>query len=725
MKNKWSRTGNFFKNSLSPIIKQEVTFNNEGISPILRTIRVACYSNDYMVIYLTPSPFFTEKLLFACLSSFKGKMDCLFNFDLMLALVKNEADGEKILNKHKFRRRFNEHEFMINTIVLFKFENQFFLCNITDNPGKLIKISDIDKFKKIKFDEKEQKILTSSQIPKEIYDEIIIKLGSSVLLQEDIKICIELKTANVLFSLFEMFNYFNREQESTPFPKELISELTNICLLNKISRFRKHIIPLKNITRPYVNSDKKDSLALSHELAKEPDKFSLQSCIEFLMEGHDPNGFWGDNFVLTRALSFPLIVLKWLIYYGGNPFESRVIKSQIDREAEYTGSPCCFIPSYIAFSPIEEALRLQRYEHLDYIVTTCSKPQKTLGESKSSLVKSIDFISTSTQVSTIFHINKDHAFISVLKLSENLSELEKKQLYELFSTYFKAESEEELKSIISEEIFKGKLIDLIFDPNQKMIGFISSEIEKNENHVTCEITYAVLLPKFHGIGFIPYLGLGKVFILGLLAPDFIVEGTYVALDHSSYRLTEDFLHFPKYTSAWNKYIEEELLIRMFGKELHYYKSGLKCYIEDNVSLKKNETPSTEKNLSDSKSKETNFKKEVFYHRQGADSDKDSKASSKCSKRVIPVVFMATLGNFNELCEKLLESGIDFIQYVYPMINAFQPLICKWLDITEKPLNSLGFFNDNLFFSKRKEFKIIQRMSVNSSHNTLNLKLAKL
>src|SRR5258708_2835600 len=120
MKNIWYRSGDCYKNTnfgLEALLTNAVKFFNIGKTVIVRQIDILHYDNGTTMVYLTPSPFYAEKLCLAFQRFFKGRMHFLLNYELVLISVKNHLDVERMSI---------EDHILLGINILFRQGDQFF-----------------------------------------------------------------------------------------------------------------------------------------------------------------------------------------------------------------------------------------------------------------------------------------------------------------------------------------------------------------------------------------------------------------------------------------------------------------------------------------------------------------------------------------------------------------------------------------------------------------------
>lgn len=694
MKNIWYRSGDYYKNTnfgSESLLTNAVKFFNIGKTVIVRQIDILHYQDGNTLVYLTPSPFYAEKLCLVFRKFFKEKMHFLLNYELVLISVKNHIDVERVSI---------EDHILAGRNILFKQGNQFFLYGKSrERQWQWYRKLNADKVKELKFDEKNPIILLSHQVPSAVYEEITLRKGYSPLENGTSEILIKLTASEALTQLVAIFDYYNSQYEITPFPPEIIQEFKSIWSFFH-GKFEKsshrHIISTNYRAHAYVNPNRETSYALIGELNKFKE-FSLKAFINGLIEGENPNQCrLGDTPVVTTAiLSFPVEVLKWLIHYGAD----------------------VFCPGrQVALSPIEYALEYQRYEHLDFIITYFSKLRRNPGASKLFRVEKINFIPCSNQVTTTIHFINHQVIVTQLKKSSDLSETEKNNLYALFSANFCStdqQREEQLKLIFQEDVLEEKLIELIIyqGNSEKLIGFIVYELFLDKDCITVHIVFTAMLPEYRGYAIISLRSLGLVFAVQLLAPpDFTVGAIYIAIDYNSHRLTEDFLYLPKYYSAvWKKFIEKKL-VDIFGeKHLHYFQNDtVMSYVEDNVLVRKN----------DLKPIGRNFKEEFFYQEiLGLKQDHKVSDGAEQKSRGAPIYFHASDKNFFRLRDIIFSTlNLDLNQHLLLYAGALQLMMCKLLNIPKRPIGPLSFSNtESLFFNNK--IQDVRKFSDNRSVHT--------
>ena len=680
MKNIWYRSGNYYQENygkIDSLVKQSVVFYSSGKTAIIRQFSIFHYATGNTVIYLKPSPFFNEELRVACQKFFKGNLHFLLNYNLALISSSQSLSIEQVL----------ENEPITEPILIYRQGIKHFLYISKNGKWKYIDKLNSSELLQLNFGERKPEILSSEQVPAALYEEITLKKGYDSIDNGIAEIIIKLDSFKALQCLFTVLHHFNTTRETIYFPTEIIQELTNIFDFHKKSKRKiyRHNLPTTILNAAYINPERKESRNLLKELYKYKD-FSLQEIIKGLRMGEDPNQCDNTSVVAHAILSFPVILLKWLMVYGGDVFH----------------------PAYRDdLSPLEYALKYDRKEHLNLISLTLSALKKSPRESKLSINK-IEFSADSDHVNTFIEFNNIKTLKTSLKKSTQLSEWEEKELYKMFAEHFNAfSSEENIKTIFQEDILENKLLELIFDLEfpKKLIGFAVYELFMEEDILTIHIVFVALLNEYRGYAIISLLSLGFVFSTSLIAENFIVDSIFIAIDYNSYRLVENFLHSPMHAYFDRKLIKKKL-VRIFGeKDLRYFENGIMNYIEDNIMVRSNPEFSS---VNDQNS-EQNIRKS-FFNEEILGLKKEVKETKPLGNQKLPggsIFFQATYRNFLQLCEVIkLTLGVDLNLHIPLYAYALQPMLCKLLNIPKIKIEKLSFYDSESLFFNNKKYRIV-------------------
>lgn len=444
--------------------------------------------------------------------------------------------------------------------------------------------------------------------------------------------------------IIKLFNYFNQKMDTQPFAKELLIEIEQIQKASQLKSFssNQHLISAYSPKKNNINKRKEyEWLAdvLAYELPTNKYK-------QYLVQGDDPNESqqYGSYTPLTYAMlrqssHYPLELLLW---YEANPFVRPIEK----------GSQGTF-----SFSAYELAVAYGQSQKANLVVnefSRVSKRQPTIskpGERLFITQSNVNYIEQN--VSSSFSFSNNKTIHTVLKSAAEMSESERKAVYDLFECNFEALNDhhnETLKKIFNKDFSGNKLIDIIFD-EKKVIGFNLIEmINLNKTNCFVNCAYAAILPEYRGYGLMVFLSFRFAYVLQQVVPDKKVGVFYSAVHYNSYRMA-GFKHFPKYQNG----VTEEMMLDLIGEIYHsnevpYTHYCLMQYIIEELRVRSTKQVERERLLN-----------ERIYTREILGLDDVDRL--KDHTRAAPVVFFIDEDNFQYINKAASDLGVDFALHV--------------------------------------------------------------
>lgn len=480
---------------------------------------------------------------------------------------------------------------------------------------------------------------------------------------------------NKLVNFFKLINTTYTQEE---FPRELIFELEQIFtyifspekLKNKIPE---HTISEYELPNKHTNPALKNSSALINTWSIRA--FDISRFKKLLAHGEDPDQthpIETEKTCLYWAIAAEnLQVVQLLICYGANPFKRFGLQ---------------FI------SAVEFAKELKQITILNILFSAATNPKKSLALE----VTQSAIYNQNKEIISWFNFSNKQAIYTLIKSIDKVSIYEKSSLFALFKSFFNAA---DLSRTTTEAIFnqeftsdKHKFVEMIYTRNHELIGFRLFEfftLETRKQHLVSHCIYGLLKPEYRSYGIMTLLSFRPAFSLQLLAPDYTIVIYMSALEKFSYRTIKDYLHGPKYQSAYVSQLLDEVLLQVYDKQIKlFHKGDMTCYATESEPIIVKTPPNLVNDIHD----EFYYKDILGYT--------DNKIDPK-DPRFAPVIFMVDEDSFERMLHSSAKLGVAFSPHVKQLAKSFKPffpeLIGKQLGKSFK-----GYANSpHLFFLENK------------------------
>lgn len=384
----------------------------------------------------------------------------------------------------------------------------------------------------------------------------------------------------------EIIEEFNKLAETFPvfLGKLQANEIVNLEY--------QHLIPLAE-NNIFISSDEENSNALLHYFrSKTRSTFNPDELFDLLKNGENPNqkdSITGCAIMMFAIHEFPEIALKILIFYGFNIFDKRnhINKSamEICKEGSIDASPPNYESSY--------------FEKLRILFDAAKERQISEAlANKLTFKQRLSFVDLALHYRTIttnFHFGDGKLITTNLKPVENLLEIERISINELFLSVFitKERNPNATLAILAEDLIADNRhwIELIWT-KEKLVAINLFEI-LDYNEIILHWVYS-LRDRHTQLYQIPNL-LGRRFAGALqwIFSDKIVWIQYEAIQYNGLRIMENDLYVPKYQTSQIMQLLHKNFAKIHDNELKLeIKSGIVCYSEEKTPLSIKRNPSS-------------------------------------------------------------------------------------------------------------------------------------
>ncbi len=434
-----------------------------------------------------------------------------------------------------------------------------------------------------------------------------------------------------LKKIFYLFDYFNQKMDSRPFPKELYTELENI--------FHGYFQPqLSEFRMNFSDTHRKPYHSLSDIYAFEP-LSEKHRC--YLFEGDNPDQLQtcGSYNALTYAVlrQSSVRAVELLLWYQSNPF----LRTVTVRPNQVGG---------VLFSPLEYAIAFNQTEKANIIVHEFSKITHSIQNEKKENIESYHRY-YQKGVESIFYNNHSLSIKTRLMDVNSLTKTEKMEVFDIFKENFSSIHSENIKNEFDEEFVGSKLIDLIVNHQNKIVGFNLFDMvspKKHPTHLFVHCAYAAIEKSYRGLGLMNFLSFRLPYVIQTFFPNQCVGFFYSALHYNSYRLVSQFKHWPKYQDDQMNTLMLDLIDTIMPEAI-FVKENLKTYLIDSMLV--NQKPV--------KTNEIMLNEKMYKYELRADDEVKEESES----RSVPVAFLINEENTEFMKQLSHKKGFSFFKHI--------------------------------------------------------------
>jgi hypothetical protein len=513
-------------------------------------------------------------------------------------------------------------------------------------------------------------------------------------------ITLDFSRPNGAVRLVRALDIISHQFEDTPFSPALYQELSNIHAFIQNRKPSIHLLPreattpltYKKFEKPcgnigfpcnpiryliYFYDDEK-----YYPEAHKSEQMMLAYLQKLLAAGEDPNGYdTSGHTALHSAMELERVhkkkmdnVIKLLLIYQANPFIRNIHSLMGDYGSAYESALQRENRSYVNyFLSLELSKKYARFIH---VVANLPRLTRPVSPPQPFKIKS-----DGKQMYSVFPMAGNKTYACITKNLNDLSRDEKTAIIAIHKQQFIDDNDTFSKDLSGDD----KLIELIY-AEHRLIGFNLFQKIKVPECVVISCLYSYLDSKNRHPGLMLLLCFRLAFALQLLMPDQIIGYHFTAINYNSYRLVQDWLHFPKYnpmSKGSQAFPLQKIMKQIYQGSTEVHQEGSAIYVSDEVKTK----------AACSDALRGGIFKDFFYTILLGISAKASNTN-----RAAPVFFYVCDDIYLHLKSTLLLSlGIHFFQHVYETAKAMSYLFSDVIKEPHPPNPIECFFNSKMLF----------------------------